>query len=177
MDESSLRVQVSAVLRSVPDFPYPGILFRDITPLLAAGTLFPHVVGWLADQCRERRVDRIACIESRGFLFGAPLAAQLELPLVPIRKPGKLPHDTLHLDYELEYGATALEIHTDACAAGEQVVVIDDLLASGGTAAAACELVEQLGATVVSAMFVIELNDLDGRTRLGDRPCQSLLQM
>ena len=177
VDDLSLRAQVRAVLRTVPDFPTPGILFRDITPLLAASTVFPQVVGWLADRCAATPADRIACIESRGFLFGAPLAARLQLPLVPIRKPGKLPHATLHLDYELEYGATALEIHADACRAGEQVVVVDDLLASGGTAAAACELVEQLGATVAAALFVIELADFNGRERMGERPCHSLVQV
>ena len=172
-----LAAQVRGALRAVPDFPQPGILFRDITPLLATSSLFPRVVTWLAEQCAQRRADRVACIESRGFLFGAPLAERLNLPLALIRKPGKLPHRTLRQDYALEYGSDALEIHADACRSGDRVVLIDDVLATGGTAAAACELIEQLGAAVTGVLFVVELSDLDGRTRLRDRPCRSLAQV
>ena len=182
-----LAAQVRGALRAVPDFPQPGILFRDITPLLATSSLFPRVVTWLAEQCAQRRADRVACIESRGFLFGAPLAERLNLPLALIRKPGKLPHRTLRQDYALEYGSDALEIHADACRSGDRVVLIDDVLeqamvdgvplGGGGTAAAACELIEQLGAAVTGVLFVVELSDLDGRTRLRDRPCRSLAQV
>ena len=172
-----LATQVRGALRAVPDFPQPGVLFRDITPLLAAGSLFPRVVAWLAEQCAQRRADRVACIESRGFLFGAPLAERLNLPLALIRKPGKLPYRTLRQDYALEYGSDALEIHADACCSGDRVVLIDDVLATGGTAAAACELIEQLGAAVTGVLFVVELSDLDGRARLRDRPLQSLARV
>ena len=172
-----LATRVRGALRAVPDFPQPGVLFRDITPLLAAGSLFPRVVAWLAEQCAQRRADRVACIESRGFLFGAPLAERLNLPLALIRKPGKLPYRTLRQDYALEYGSDALEIHADACCSGDRVVLIDDVLATGGTAAAACELIEQLGAAVTGVLFVVELSDLDGRARLRDRPLQSLARV
>ena len=172
-----LATRVRGALRAVPDFPQPGVLFRDITPLLASSGLFPQVVAWLAEQCARRGADRVACIESRGFLFGAPLAERLALPLALIRKPGKLPHRTVRQDYALEYGTDALEIHADACSSGDRVVLIDDVLATGGTAAAACELIEQLGAAVAGVLFVIELSELDGRTRLRDRPMESLARV
>ena len=174
---NDLAARVRDTLRAIPDFPKPGILFRDITPLLSSSGLFPRVVTWLAEQCAARRADRIACIESRGFLFGAPLAERLNLPLALIRKPGKLPYRTLRQEYALEYGSDALEIHADACAAGDRVVLIDDVLATGGTAAAACELIEKLNAEVVGVLFVVQLSELDGRTRLRDRPCLSLAEV
>ena len=169
-----LATRVRDALRAVPDFPQPCVLFRDITPLLAASSLFPRVVAWLAERCQGHGADRVACIESRGFLFGAPLAERLGLPLALIRKPGKLPHHTVRQDYALEYGTDALEIHADACSSGDRVVLIDDVLATGGTAAAACDLIERLGAAVAGVLFVVELSELDGRTRLRDRPLQSL---
>ena len=172
-----LATRVRETLRAVPDFPKPGILFRDITPLLTSSGLLPRVVSWLAEQCTERRADRIACIESRGFLFGAPLAERLDLPLALIRKPGKLPHRTIRQDYALEYGSDALEIHADACGPGDRVVLIDDVLATGGTANAACELIEKLDAKVAAVLFVLELRELDGRTRLHHRPCLSLAEV
>jgi adenine phosphoribosyltransferase len=172
-----LATRVRDALRSVPDFPKPGILFRDITPLLTASGLLPRVVTWLADHCTERRADRIACIESRGFLFGAPLAERLDLPLALIRKPGKLPHRTIRQDYALEYGSDALEMHADACKPGDRVVLIDDVLATGGTANAACELIEKLDAKIAAVLFVLELSELDGRTLLHDRPCLSLTEV
>ena len=172
-----LATRVRDALRAVPDFPRPGILFRDITPLLASSGLFPRVVTWLAEQCTQRRADRIACIESRGFLFGAPLAERLNLPLALIRKPGKLPHRTIRQDYALEYGSDALEIHADACGPGDRVLLIDDVLATGGTANAACELIEKLDAEVAAVLFVLELRELDGRALLHDRPCLSLTEV
>lgn len=172
-----LATQVRDTLRAIPDFPQPGILFRDITPLLTSRGLFPRVVTWLAEQCTQRRADRIACIESRGFLFGAPLAERLGLPLALIRKPGKLPYRTVRQDYALEYGSDALEIHADACRPGDRVVLIDDVLATGGTANAACELIERLDAKVAAVLFVLELSELDGRTLLHHRPCLSLTEV
>ena len=172
-----LATRVRETLRAVPDFPKPGILFRDITPLLTSSGLLPRVVSWLAEQCTQRRADRIACIESRGFLFGAPLAERLDLPLALIRKPGKLPHRTIRQDYALEYGSDALEMHADACAPGDRVVLIDDVLATGGTANAACELIEKLDAKVAAVLFVLELSELDGRALLHDRPCLSLTEV
>ena len=172
-----LATRVRDALRAVPDFPQPGVLFRDITPLLAASSLFPRVVAWLAERCQGHGADRVACIESRGFLFGAPLAERLGLPLALIRKPGKLPHHTVRQDYALEYGTDALEIHADACSSGDRVVLIDDVLATGGTAAAACDLIERLGAAVAGVLFVVELSELDGRIRLRDRPLQSLTRV
>ena len=132
--------------------------------------------GW-PSSARAHDADRVACIESRGFLFGAPLAERLGLPLALIRKPGKLPHRTVRQDYALEYGTDALEIHADACGSGDRVVLIDDVLATGGTAAAACELIERLGAGVAGVLFVVELSELDGRTRLRHRPLQSLARV
>ena len=172
-----LATRVRETLRSIPDFPQPGILFRDITPLLTSSGLLPRVVAWLAEQCTQRRADRIACIESRGFLFGAPLAERLNLPLALIRKPGKLPHRTIRQDYALEYGSDALEMHADACAPGDRVVLIDDVLATGGTANAACELIEKLDAEVAAVLFVLELGELDGRALLHNRPCRSLTEV
>ena len=141
------------------------------------GGLLPRVVSWLAEQCTERRADRIACIESRGFLFGALLAERLNLPLALIRKPGKLPYRTIRQDYALEYGSDALEIHADACGPGDRVVLIDHVLATGGTANAACELIEKLDAKVAAVLLVLDLSELDGRTRLLHRPSLSLTEV
>lgn len=172
-----LAARVRDTLRAIPDFPQPGILFRDITPLLTSSGLLPRVVTWLAEQCTRHRADRIACIESRGFLFGAPLAERLNLPLALIRKPGKLPYRTIRQEYDLEYGTDALEMHADACGSGDRVVLIDDVLATGGTANAACELIEKLDAEVAGVLFVLELSELDGRARLHNRPCLSLAEV
>jgi adenine phosphoribosyltransferase len=162
-------------VRAVPDFPKPGILFRDITPLLADPKAFHMVIDALVEQFIGQAVDAIVAIDSRGFIFGAPLASRLNTSFVPVRKPGKLPAETLSVAYALEYGQGSLEMHKDALSAGERVVVIDDLLATGGTAAAAGELVVSQGAEVVAYAFVIELDDLDGRSRLEPAPVVSLL--
>ena len=170
-----LATRVRDALRAVPDFPQPGVLFRDITPLLAASNLFPRVVAWLAEQCEGHGADRVACIESRGFLFGAPLAERLGLPLALIRKPGKLPHHTVRQDYALEYGTDALEIHADACSSGDRVVLIDDVLATGGTATACISLVDSLGGRIHGFSFLIELAFLNGRDKLAPHPVRSLI--
>ena len=157
-----------SLIRTVPDFPKPGIMFRDITPLLASGIGFRHVVCVLADRYADK-IDKVVAIEARGFIFGAALAHQLGAGFVPIRKPGKLPSASIGHDYALEYGTNRVEVHVDGLAKGERVVVIDDLLATGGTALAALSLVEQSGANVVECAFVIELLDLPGRNRIHER--------
>jgi len=163
-------------IRDVPDFPKPGIVFKDITPLLANGEAFSAVVSELACLVGSD-VDAIVGIESRGFIFGAALAQQLGLGLVTVRKPGKLPADVHSVEYELEYGMDRLEIHRDALKAGHKVVIVDDLLATGGTAVATVQLIEKLGAEVASCVFVIELSFLAGKKALGDVPVHSLMRV
>ena len=157
-----------SLIRTVPDFPKPGIMYRDITPLLASGTGFRHVIGLLSDRYAGK-VDKIVGIEARGFIFGAAIAHQIGAGFVPVRKPGKLPAESIGHDYELEYGTNRVELHVDGLAKGERVVVIDDLLATGGTALAALALVDRVHATVVECAFLIELLDLPGRARLEKR--------
>ena len=167
-------MDLSKYLRDVPDFPKPGILFKDITPLLASPEAMQEAIVRFA-RLAVGPVDKIAAIESRGFLFGAPLAMKLGLGLVPIRKPGKLPWKTNRIEYVLEYGTDAVEIHQDAVKAGERVLIVDDLLATGGTMAAACQLVQACGGTVAACAFVVELAFLGGRARLGDHRVESLI--
>jgi len=162
-------------IRDIPDFPKPGIVFKDITPLLANGEAFSAVVSELA--CHVGRdVDAIVGIESRGFIFGAALAQQMGLGLITVRKPGKLPAHVHSVEYELEYGMDRLEIHRDALSPGHKVIVVDDLLATGGTAAATVQLVQKLGAEVDACLFVIELSFLNGKKALGDVNVHSLLR-
>ena len=158
--------RVRSAIRDIPDFPKPGILFKDITPVLSDPELYKFVVDAFADRLRSRQVGKLAVIESRGFLFGAAVAYQLGIGLVPIRKKGKLPYKTVEQSYDLEYGTATLEIHEDAFRAGERVAILDDLLATGGTARAAAELVEKLGANVVELDFLVELAFLKGRDKL-----------
>lgn len=153
-------------IRSVPDFPRKGIVFRDITTLLKDRDAFPRVIDAFYERHKDGKIDKIASIESRGYIFGAPLAYKLGAAFVPIRKPGKLPAKTVKQEYALEYGTDAVEVHEDAISAGERVLVLDDLLATGGTAAAACMLIEHLGGTIVGISFLIELSFLRGRDRL-----------
>ena len=161
-------------IRDVPDFPKPGIVFKDITPLLADGEAFSAVVSEMATRIGED-VDAIVGIESRGFIFGAALAQRLGLGLVTVRKPGKLPSEVLSIEYELEYGVDRLEIHRDALSQGHRVVIVDDLLATGGTASATVRLVRDLGAEVANCLFVIELGFLDGRKALSGVKVDSLI--
>ena len=165
------------LLRDVPDFPKPGIIFKDITPLLADPAALHEVVSAVARNAALMGAERIAGIESRGFLFGAPSAVSLGLGFVPIRKVGKLPWRTRRADYDLEYGSSAVEIHEDAVHPGQRVVIVDDLLATGGTAAAAARLVEDLGGIVAGFVFVVELDFLSGRQRLADYPVRSLINV
>lgn len=164
---------IEAHLVDVPDFPAPGIVFKDITPLLEDGPAFRTVVRALADRYRGR-VDAVAGVESRGFVFGAAVAYELGLGLVLIRKEGKLPRDRHSISYELEYGSATVEVHQDAFTHGERVLLLDDVLATGGTAAAAAELVETAGAVVSDIAVVLELSFLGGRSALGDRDVWAL---
>ena len=163
------------LIRSIPDFPKPGIVFRDITTLLQDAGALRRTVRQMADAFRDDRVDLVAAVESRGFIFGAAVAVELGAGFVPIRKPGKLPAETTSETYELEYGTDTIEIHTDAVRPGQRVLMVDDLLATGGTMAAACRLVETLGGAIVGIAFLIELEFLNGRSRLGDHRIVSLV--
>jgi len=163
-------------IRDIPDFPQPGILFRDITPLLRNPAAFNHTIDRLAEKYRDWPLDAIVAIESRGFIFGAPLACRLDKPLVPVRKEGKLPGDTIASEYFLEYGSNTVEMHKGDVGPGDRVVVIDDLLATGGTLAAAANLVEESGGEVSGMGLIIELEDLGGRNALGAYDVFSLIQ-
>ena len=164
-----------SLIRDVPDFPKQGILFRDVTPLLRHGPAFRRCMECLCEAIAKTRPTVIAGIESRGFIFGAAAATILGVGYVPIRKPGKLPWKTRQQRYQLEYGSDGIEIHEDAVAAGTRVALVDDLLATGGTAAAACRLLQDLGAEVVLAAFVVELAGLNGRAQLGKVPVEALI--
>ncbi|MFA6450461.1 MAG: adenine phosphoribosyltransferase [bacterium] len=160
-------MDLKAKIRAIPDFPKPGIMFRDITTLLKDGPAFAETIDQLYDYYKDKNVSKVAGIESRGFIFGAPLALRLGCGCIPIRKPGKLPAAKESVEYELEYGTDRIEIHIDAVEPGERVLVIDDLLATGGTAAAAKTLVEKIGAELVGIAFIVELDGLNGRAKLG----------
>ena len=165
-----------ARIRDIPDFPKPGILFRDLTPLMGDGVALREAVDLLAEAAVRHRPELIVAIESRGFIFGAPVAASLGVGFVPVRKPGKLPHKTRRRSYDLEYGTDALEMHADAVVSGTRVVIVDDLLATGGTAAATADLVRAQGGVVVGLAVVVELSLLEGRKRLDTVPVDSLIQ-
>jgi adenine phosphoribosyltransferase len=172
---SDLDARLQAAIRDIPDFPKPGIIFKDITPVLSDSTLLQDTVDHFAGVFADAQIDAVVGMESRGFIFGAPLALALKTAFVPARKPGKLPYDSIGVEYELEYGTARLEMHTDAIAAGARVLVIDDLLATGGTAAATNKLIRQLGGEVVANCFVIELGFLPGREAIGDIPVHSIV--
>lgn len=159
-------MELASLIRDVPDFPIEGILFKDITTLIRDEEAFREVIDWMADQYADSKVDRIVAIEARGYIFGAPLAYKLGAGFVPIRKPGKLPAKTISESYELEYGTNTLEIHEDGIEPGQRVLVIDDLLATGGSARAAINLVERLGGKIIGVAFLIELDFLHGREKL-----------
>ncbi len=174
MNDKRLEL-VRARIRDVPDFPKPGIVFKDITPLLGDPVAFGVCLDLLAERYEKASVDVIVGVESRGFIFGAALAAKMGKPFVPARKPGKLPSATYRVEYELEYGTDAVEMHRDAFVAGAKVLVLDDLLATGGTARATCDLVQKLGGEVAGLAFVIELTFLNGAQKLGDLSPFSLI--
>jgi adenine phosphoribosyltransferase len=168
-------MDLSRLIRDVPDFPVPGILFKDITTLLRNPEAFQEVIKRLSDHYAGTGVDVVAAIESRGFIFGAPLALRLGAGFVPVRKPGKLPSKSISDSYTLEYGTNTLELHEDAIQPGQRVLVVDDLLATGGSARAAVNLVERLGGTVVGVAFLVELDFLHGREKLNGYPILSLI--
>lgn len=161
-------MDLKAFIRDIPDFPQSGVMFKDITPLLKDPAAFKFVVDQFTQHFRDKGIDAVVGIESRGFLFGAPVAYNLGVPLVPIRKAGKLPAARMTVEYALEYGTSQLDIHQDALGPGQKVAIVDDLMATGGTAVAAAKLVELLGAQVQGFAFLVELGYLGGRPRLRD---------
>ena len=167
--------KIRAAIRDIPDFPKPGIMFKDISPLLADPKLFRATIDSFAQQWAGEHIDVVVGMESRGFLFGAPLAMELSAAFVPARKPGKLPYKTVSVSYDLEYGSNTLEMHIDAIKPGQKVLIVDDLLATGGTARATRDLVEKLGGNVTAYCFVVELGFLGGREVLGEARVESLV--
>ena len=163
-------------IRDVPDFPEPGIVFKDITPLLGNAKAFDYAISLLVDKYKDSAFDGIALVESRGFLFGAPLARELGKSIVLVRKPGKLPAETYTTDYDLEYGTNTLEIHVDGVEKGQKILIMDDLLATGGTLAATARLVEMAGGIVSGIGVIIELSFLDGRKNLSEYHVHSLVR-
>jgi adenine phosphoribosyltransferase len=167
--------QLKAKIRDIPDFPKPGILFKDITPLIKDPASLRLAVHHLLHPFLGRNITAVAGMEARGFIFGSLVASELGVGFVPLRKPGKLPHDVQTVSYDLEYGSASLEVHIDALGPEDRVLLIDDLLATGGTAKASCELIESLGAEVVACAFVVELDELKGRDKLAGYSVHSLL--
>ena len=167
---------IRRAIRDIPDFPKPGIVFKDITPLLGSGPLFAKTIDVLAERYRDKKIDMVLGIESRGFIVGGALAYKLGAGFCVVRKPGKLPYDTHSASYELEYGTDSLEIHIDAIPQNARVLIVDDLIATGGTAAATAQLVSKLGGEVVECAFVIELSFLKGRDKLQPYGVFSLVQ-
>jgi adenine phosphoribosyltransferase len=165
MDPDTLR-EIREAIRTIPDYPRPGVMFRDITTLLGNARVFHQVVEQLVRPWRGEHVDQVAGIEARGFILGGAIAHQLEAGFVPIRKKGKLPHTTVRVAYSLEYGLDEMEMHRDAVSPGERIVLVDDLIATGGTAEAAVKLLRSLGASILAACFIIDLPDLGGSARL-----------
>jgi adenine phosphoribosyltransferase len=167
--------ELRAKIREIPDFPKPGILFYDITTLLKDAAAFREAIDLMVEPYASERIDVVVGMESRGFIFSAPMALRLEAGLVPVRKLGKLPAETVSVEYALEYGSNTLEVHRDAIEAGERVLIVDDLLATGGTVRGTIELVEQLGGEVVGLAFLVELEFLKGRDRLSGRRVTSVI--
>jgi adenine phosphoribosyltransferase len=169
-------IDLRQYIREIPDFPKPGILFRDITPLLASPTAFQSAIDQLASRYADQKIDSVVAAESRGFIFAAPLALQLNAAFVPVRKPGKLPFKKHSYSYDLEYGSDTLEMHTDALEAGHRVLVVDDLLATGGTVEACVKLLGNFSVTIVECAFCIHLTDLKGEERLKPYSTFSLVE-
>lgn len=171
-------MDLKSLIRDIPDFPKPGILFRDITTLLRNPDGLRHTVDILTQQCKEtfNQIDYVVGMESRGFIFGTPLAYQLGAGFIPVRKPGKLPAAVCRVEYELEYGVDRLEMHEDALGSGSRVLIVDDLIATGGTAVATAQLVQQTGSQLVGFAFIIELQGLGGREKLPEVPIVTLIE-
>jgi adenine phosphoribosyltransferase len=177
MTEPQLNTEkLMRLIRDVPDYPKKGVVFKDITTLIKRGDAFDEVVNIFFEKCKDKKVDLVAAVESRGFIFGGVLANRLKVGFVPIRKFGKLPADTVEQKYDLEYGTDTLEIHKDAVMPGQKVLIVDDLLATGGTIKAACKLVEKLGGKVAGILIMIELGFLNGRDKLKDYDLFSLIR-
>jgi len=172
----SMHESLTALIRDIPDFPKPGIRFKDITPLLSDPSGLSLAVELMANPWRDHRPDLVVGAESRGFIFGTALAQSLSCGFVPVRKPGKLPYETVSVEYELEYGSDTLEMHKDAITPGQKVLLVDDLIATGGTAKAACDLIERLGGQVLGLVVLIELEELKGRDLMGPIEVHSLLR-
>lgn len=168
-------VDLKQLIRDVPDFPQAGVVFKDITPLLQNPKAFQYVLDTLTEKYRDSKIDSVIAIEARGFIFGAPLALSLDAAFVPVRKRGKLPYKTIAVDYGLEYGSATVELHEDGVLPGKRVLIIDDVLATGGTAAAAKILVEQLGGQIIEMAFLVELDFLNGREKLSGANLFSIL--
>lgn len=175
MSDDDLAQALRAAIRDVSDFPKPGIVFKDITPVLRDASLFARATAALAAPFRDSGITHVVAIESRGFIFGAPVAQTLGAAFVPMRKPGKLPYLVEREEYDLEYGKDALEVHRDAMASDARALIVDDVLATGGTAAAACRLAERFGVRIVACSFLIELAFLNGRAQLVHRDVHSLV--
>jgi adenine phosphoribosyltransferase len=169
-------LDLRSYITDIPDYPKPGIVFRDVTPLFLDAGALAHAVTLLSEWADEREVDFVVAAEARGFILGAAIAARIGAGFIPARKPGKLPREAIAVEYALEYGVDALEMHRDALADGARVLVHDDLVATGGTAEALCRLVEQAGGEVAGCAFLVELRGLGGRARLGDREVHSLVE-
>lgn len=169
-------MNLASYIRDIPDFPKPGIVFKDITPLLADPAAFAESIRLLCDHYRDQAIDAVAAAEARGFLFAAPMALLMKRPLIPLRKPGKLPHRTYSLKYELEYGSAELQVHIDGVGTGQRVLLVDDLLATGGTMEAGCQLIEKAGGLVAGCAFLVELAFLNGRAKLKRHEVFSLIQ-
>jgi adenine phosphoribosyltransferase len=175
MSQSVTAAEIAAAIRNVPDFPKPGIQFKDITPVLADARLFAGAIDLLTEKFTPGSIDAVVGIDARGFIFAAAAARKLNAGFVPVRKKGKLPFTTIEQDYALEYGHATVAMHTDALKPGDRVLLIDDLLATGGTSAAAVALVQKLGGNILEAGFLIELKFLNGREKLGGIPVRSLI--
>jgi adenine phosphoribosyltransferase len=175
MTSLTLATRLQILIRDVPDFPKPGIVFKDITPLLADGEALRNATRRMAEPFQDAKIDRVVGIESRGFILGSVVARELGVGFIPVRKPNKLPAKKMSIEYALEYGTDKLEVHTDACERSARLLIVDDVLATGGTAKATCDLMERVGGTVVGLSFLVVLDFLNGRERLPGRRIETVL--
>jgi len=176
MDNSKIVEELKSSIRDIPDFPKKGIIFKDITTLLKDGKKFQKAIDCIVERYKDKKIDKVVSVEARGFIFGSAIAYKLGAGVIPVRKKGKLPHETHRIEYELEYGKDILEIHKDAISPDDNVLIIDDLLATGGTMKAVCDLVQGMGGKIVEVAFLIELTFLKGRDRLKGHQVFSLIE-